>query len=205
MLRRILKRLGYQKRPAYPPKREHFFDAYFASVGPDFFFVQIGASDGKLSDPIHPYIMKYRLSGVAVEPIPEVYQKLRATYKAHPGVACVNAAIAKHTGSVDLYVPENDTMASLVGTGKKITVLGLSFADFVTLTDIKHIDMLQIDCEGYDWEILKQVDLDTWHPAVINFEHILLSPEDKEASRRWLEQHGYKWFEAGMDTCAYKL
>ena len=70
---------------------------------------------------------------------------------------------------------------------------------------VKKVDLLQIDCEGYDWKILQTIDLGLWKPKIINFESALLSEENKRQSRLFLEKQGYAWFEYGLDTCGYRL
>src|SRR5437773_4508030 len=49
---------------------------------PEFTFVQIGASDGVRSDPIHQYVTKYHWRGVLVEPQRDVFRSLCANYSA---------------------------------------------------------------------------------------------------------------------------
>src|SRR6185369_15431509 len=67
----------------------------------------------------------------------------------------------------------------------------------VTLQDllIKHriagIDLLQIDAEGYDYEILKSIDVQRVRPRFINFEHALLSETERAACNAMLVAAGY--------------
>lgn len=61
---------------------------------PDFFFVNIGANDGVSNDPIYPFLGAYGWRGIAVEPVPFVYDELRRNYARFPAVAVENAAIA---------------------------------------------------------------------------------------------------------------
>ena len=43
---------------------------------PDFFFVQVGANDGKMGDPLCDLIKKYKLKGLLIEPLPEEFKLL---------------------------------------------------------------------------------------------------------------------------------
>ncbi|OHA91898.1 MAG: hypothetical protein A3J09_00090 [Candidatus Zambryskibacteria bacterium RIFCSPLOWO2_02_FULL_51_21] len=204
----------------FPLRGEHLFDIYFSKIDPaNFFFVQIGAYDGKHKDPIYPFIVKYNLRGIVIEPQSEVFPLLQKNYAECPNVRCLNVAIANKKGFVTLYVPEKETsIASLdknrlertiksqtndVGTIREIEVEALTFED--VMAGQNRLDLLQIDCEGYDWEILKTIDLGKWRPSIINFESVLLSDADKRASVNWLESFGYKWFRNNFDTTAYKV
>ena len=58
---------------------------------PEFFFVQIGANDGRslggtpgvTDDPIFEYVHTYRWSGLLVEPIPYLFDRLRSGVFVH--------------------------------------------------------------------------------------------------------------------------
>ena len=69
---------------------------------------------------------------------------------------------------------------------------------------IERIDILQVDTEGYDYEVLKQFDFDRYSPAIVNFEHQHLSPEDMDRCIEMLRKHGYLLFRHGRDTCAIR-
>ncbi len=57
---------------------------------------------------------------------------------------------------------------------------------------IKHIDLLQIDTEGYDYEIIKLFDLEYHAPRVIIYENIHLSTANQEACEAHLKKAGYQ-------------
>lgn len=231
LLDKLLKKCGYVLLPAHRITRAHFFDAYFSRVPNDFFFVQIGAGDGRLADPLYPYITARKLTGVAVEPLPSAFRVLEETYREFPGVRLVNAAVAPLSGRATLYAPKSAdrslrSLASLdkdvlratlqkqsvfKGTGpidghiEPHAVEALSFEDLMARERALRVHFLQIDCEGYDWQLLRSIDIGKWKPEVINFESTLLPEADKKESRAWLETHGYTWFESGYDTCAYRF
>lgn len=215
--------------------RTDLFSVYFSKVDPDkFFFVQIGANDGKTGDPIHGYIERYGLHGVAVEPIPAAFDSLKETYRARPEVTVVQAAIGSERTVLPFYsvkakymTKENfnamtrsasfvkkNLMSSLrtkVPEGvdpetyvQETHIETITFPDLMIKTGTDRVDFLQIDAEGFDYEILKTVDLRRFRPEIINFESHHLSPQDLSASRRMLEDAGYSWFEYGSDTCAYR-
>src|SRR5204863_9792937 len=49
-------------------------------AGKDFFFVQIGACDGVSFDALYDFVVRYRLRGIVVEPLPDLYAELVANY-----------------------------------------------------------------------------------------------------------------------------
>ena len=214
-LNRFFRKWGYVRKLAHPITRKQFFDLYFSQIDPkEFFFVQIGASDGKLADPLYPYVMKYGLAGVAIEPLPEIFRKLQKTYQQYPKVRTRNLAVAEKSGLMRFYSPKSNelslsTLASLDRESLQKTLrlnmkLGpyanvnefitsqevptTTFADLMQREYVKKVDLLQIDCEGYDWKILQTIDLGLWKPKIINFESALLSEENKRQSRLFLEQ-----------------
>ena len=222
-----------RQQPEKPITREDFFNLYFSQVNPKtFYFVQIGAHNGKYSDPIHSYVTKYRLSGTAVEPQPDVFKQLQETYAGFP-VKCVNAAVGKEDGVRSLYVVKESAITAAnfeqmtgiasfdramvernltkkIPLGEKpseyideISVPAVSFESLVQ--GIEKIDLLQIDTEGYDWEILKMVDIKKYAPRIINFESTHLSVADRHECETWLEVNDYRWFRNKGDTCAYLL
>jgi FkbM family methyltransferase len=62
----------------------------------------------------------------------------------------------------------------------------------LSLNDVDRIDLLQIDTEGYDFRILKQLDFTRYRPYVINIEFVLLPPDEQRECLRLLAQNGYK-------------
>ena len=55
---------------------------------------------------------------------------------------------------------------------------------------IGEIDFLQLDAEGYDYDILKAIDFTSIKPKAINYERVLLGPLEDEC-RQMLRSHGY--------------
>ena len=70
--------------------------------------------------------------------------------------------------------------------------------------DDKTIDLLQIDVEGYDYEIIKMIDFERVKPLIIHFEHGHLPIEQFEECLEVLIKQGYAIsVEDGGDTTAY--
>lgn len=215
---------------AKPIAREDFFNLYFATAA-DPFFVQIGANDGLTYDPLHRYITKHNLAGIALEPVPSVFAALTRTYAAYPRVKCINAAIGTQRGKATLYAVKDEHLTS--DDARRAFTGGASFikdirartlagklpgnvdpqgyiapltVDVLTFDDlaVERVDFLQIDAEGHDYEILKTVDFRRYRPAVINFESHFLSRSVAAECRAMLRARGYEFFDSGSDTTAYR-
>lgn len=64
---------------------------------------------------------------------------------------------------------------------------------------LTHVDLLQIDTEGYDYEILRTIDFRRVRPSFINYERVLLQ-DDEAACRQMLREAGYTLTDWGQDT-----
>ncbi len=194
----------------------------------DLFFIQIGANDGITDDPIHKMIKRYKWSGVLIEPVLEYFKRLKLVYKDVSGLKFVNAAISQKNGFSLLYGVSDQApfwirlntrtknsfsketilshswyMPSLEKyiVGQKVK--SISFETLIKLYTKGKVDMLFVDTEGYDFEILKQVNFKKIRPTIVYYEHKHLSKSDKNKSWKMLKEHGY-FIERGLwNTFAY--
>src|SRR5687767_3293219 len=67
-------------------------------------FVQIGSNDGVANDPLHANVRRHGWSGVCVEPLPHLFERLVSNYRDMAGVTCVRAAIAAERGTITMFV-----------------------------------------------------------------------------------------------------
>jgi hypothetical protein len=81
---------------------------------PDFFFLNIGANDGVTGDPIYPFIGRYGWHGIAVEPAPPVFERLRENYAGLPGVVVEQAAITASPTSLWYIEPHEGSPEHIV-------------------------------------------------------------------------------------------
>jgi hypothetical protein len=81
------------------------------------------------------------------------------------------------------------------------TVRCMTLASLLRKHEAETVDFLQMDVEGYEYEILQVFPFEQWKPTVINYERVLLF-ERGPACRMLLSRHGYSLFDHGLDTLA---
>lgn len=69
---------------------------------------------------------------------------------------------------------------------------------------IHKVDLLQIDVEGYDYQVLKQVDFSRLRPRVIRMEWYNLPPDEKQMSLDLLKRWGYRTSLLDFDLIAWQ-
>ena len=193
-------------------------------------FIQVGAHDGHEQDPLRRHIQSRHWSGVMVEPVPYVFRRLQIAYANEPRIKLVNAAIAPVAGTAILYhIPESDEAGlprwydALASFSREviakhrefipdieeriepIEVPTVTFEHVCRQNGIDRLDVVQIDTEGYDYEIIKLIDLKRLGPTVLMYEHIHLSLEDRTDCERLLIGNGYELHSDGMNTMALHL
>lgn len=179
------------------------------------YFAQIGSNDGVRGDPIRRHILRDRWSGLLVEPVPYLFERLRALYPRRRGLRFENCAISDRDGVRTLY--------RLRETDEKIPGWYEGLATFFPEVLLKHrwsipefearvisepvccltleslfrrhriprLDVFHVDTEGFDGEVLRQFDFDRFRPSLILFEHKHLDQTEREATYARLRIHGY--------------
>ena len=200
----------------------------FAARFPAPVFIEIGANDGEQHDHLRPMIVEHRWHGVMVEPVPYVFERLRANYGTFEWVALENAAITDHDGRVPFYhlaaSPDFEKEGlpqwyDAIGSFSKDTILDhgrvipdiearlvetevpcLTFDSLCTKHGLEQVDLLLLDTEGYDYEILRQINFSVHRPVLVIYEHYHLAPSDRAACRARMHEAGYETMAEGFDT-----
>lgn len=201
--------------------------AAFAEVHPVATFVEIGANDGDQHDFLRAHIEARQWTGLLVEPVPYVFERLCRNYRDREGVRPVNAAVGERDEMRTFYhlrdaAPEEraalppwydgigsfsrDTLLShgpqmpdIAGRMVEAEVETVTYATLLARHGIDHVDLLVIDTEGHDWEILRTIDLRDG-PRLLVYEHFHLHPAARAAARAFAEAAGYETMEEGFDT-----
>ncbi len=192
----------------------------------DFFFLQIGANDGVSFDPIHPYVREFHWRGILVEPVPYLFQRLKANYSGEPQLRFEQAAVAEQEGEITFYAirDASNLPADIRGLGslsrdvilahravlpniesliEEIKVPAITVMGLIAKHGVEKLDLLQIDTEGYDYEVIKMIDFSLIKPAIVHFEHVHLSSMEWRDACALLASHGYRLAQVGLDTVAY--
>jgi len=158
----------------------NWFGQYVGTV------LEVGANDGfTYSNSLH--FIEKGWSAVLVEPSAKVFWKMFERHKERKNVIVVNAAIAEHVGSGVLYDSGDFLLkgtSSLLSTMKpseikrwgdvqfeETHISVLTFYQLLQDVPYKQFDFISIDCEGYDLEVLRQIDLDQVGCKAICVEH----------------------------------
>ena len=171
------------------------------------FFVDVGAYDG-ITGSNSRFLAELGWAGIAIEPNPDVFARLRTLYAEKPAVRCVQCAISDYV---------SDDVEMLISDGPKgiqsedswhysqVSTLNQWFADDYIekhkyryrsvkvrvrpLAEIlranacpRDLGFLCIDCEGEDERILKALDISEFRPR-------LLSVECGDESRSMYDDH----------------
>jgi len=237
MLRYLLRRSGW-KISRIGPYLIFDFESFlyrYLLVHKKMLFVQIGANDGIMNDPIYQFNIANKdvVSGFVLEPLPDIFEKLVKNYKSCQNIKPINLAIHSTQSEAILHriKPERAAelptfahgIASFSGDHwKKTTIVPnpdfmeqvkvkcISFSEFAKVNGIKkNLDLLIVDTEGYDYEILLSIDFSIIKPRIIHFEHgvrnALMSSEQFMSISDHLNAHGYQIIAESYDATAYLL
>jgi FkbM family methyltransferase len=167
-------------------KEEQFIIEYFSDFKGT--VLDIGANDGKtFSNSLR--LIELGWKSVLVEPSPNAFEKLIKLHKENNSDAlCVNVAIGIENGKVNLHesghhlkdksdisllssVNPNETV-KWKNAGVKFQEVEVEMVNFETLCKMTNnyvFDFITIDCEGLDFDILKQIDLNSTKLLCIEF------------------------------------
>jgi FkbM family methyltransferase len=194
------------------------------------FFIQVGSNDGVQGDPIHDLIIaRKNWRGIFIEPITFLYSRLRKNYGDSERFVFENVAIGTRSETKKFYFVSEHAKSELdlpywhdqLGSFDKnhITrMLGDQMSPYIIEADVEcqplqaifdrngvdAIDLLHIDTEGFDYQVLSQVDLKRYKPSAILFEHHLLTDDEFFKARKLLRRTGYRLFQYGNDTLAIR-
>jgi FkbM family methyltransferase len=190
------------------------------------FFLQVGGFDGVTCDPLHETVRRLRLPGIILEPQAWAFARLQQAYADQPQVMLVRAALGPRDGHQTLYKIRDDVEAPHAlrglasfdetvilkhrkrwpGLADAICAENVPTIRFPTLFSqyaLPPVDILQIDTEGFDYEVLKLFDVLTRKPPLIHFEHKHLSRSDVNGALALLIGGGYRIAVGSVNTVAY--
>ena len=181
-----------------------------------FSVLQVGAYDGISNDALHALLGPYdHVRAVLLEPQPGPFARLQERWAGSTRVLPIRAALSDSTGERPLYViaeafkhlhPYPDQVSSFYRSRVEtacsryvwrpsadcITSVPVPTIDWQTLVKrYGRFDFVAIDAEGYDAEILEQIDLKNAPPEIILYEHVLLPRQVRERCEQRLSAAEY--------------
>lgn len=189
--------------------------AAYCRPSDQFFFVQVGAFDGQSGDPLFDLIRQRHWKGVLVEPQLDVFEQLKRNYSDCEGLQFFPVAIGPENTEITFYSRKGG--AKVASTQKHLVVKpGHAAHEIVeekitcwTLPTLleranvpSHIDLLQIDAEGFDHAIIQSIDFSMLKPTIIRFEHLVMPKYEVNACYELLASQGYRFVLENDDTTA---
>lgn len=195
----------------------------------DFSFIQVGANDGVSFDDLYSFVTNRNSKGVVIEPIKEYFNELVANYKNFDNIKPVNMAVYINKTVLKIHKINPDRISNYPDWVKGIASLDkehhkktdISQEDMITEDvnadhlmkivrknyngDIKKLDFLQVDTEGFDYQVIKMIDFEIMTPKILKFEHVNVTEKEIKELNVMLSNKGYKMFNEGGDTIAIDL
>lgn len=221
LLYRILSNLYHLREKLWVPGQRsvtEILDSY-SHFKKDVFFIQIGANDGVSQDIIHNYVIQNTWQGILVEPVSHLFEKLKQNYSLlQQRLFFENAAVSNNDGEAIFYRlksedPNSPNWLNQLGTFKKEIILKqrneisgfdellieekvktISFDTLLQKYNVENVNLIQIDTEGYDFEIIKLINFNRLKLDLIIFEHLHLKKSDYKQALNLLKSNGFKLF-----------
>ena len=170
---------------------------------------------------------RYRWRGILVEPLSDCFARLKDNYREDPNLIFENVAISDQaevrsfyriregldylpewckglgTFHLDVLLTHRWALPDVERYVERLEVPCISLAELLEKHRVKAVDLLLLDTEGYDYEIIKQIDFNRIKPALIAFEHEYIKKQDRWKCEELLKNQGYLLTAHLGNTLAY--
>jgi len=228
---RLLRRLAKRKRNKIEKIRFRRYCIRLSNFVQEPIFVIVGAFDG-LNDPCSDILLyNKQWKGLLIEPVPYIFNRLKANFQDSKRFLLEQVALGSTAGEATFYSVDpsaNKSMPNLSHWFEKIgslnrkhilkffngalepfivesTVKVCTLSGILKKNYIQDIHFLQIDTEGYDYEVLKTLDFANQSPVMIFIEHAHLSNAHKTGMVNLLRKYGYSVNDCGLDYFALNI
>ncbi len=191
--------------------------------------MNIGANDGIAGDPRGDILLaNTNWKGLLIEPVPYCFDRLKANFQDPGRFRLEQVAIGTTAGQASFYYVDakaNEHMPGLplwfdrIGSFDRSHILKhlkgrlepfiveckvqvCLLSEVLSRNHIQDVHLLQVDAEGYDYEVLKTVDFAQHAPLSIFIEHKHLGREQKAEMLHVFRKHGYWVRDCGADYFA---
>lgn len=205
------------------------FLLHTSNAGISRFFVKVGANDGLGGDPCgRTFVESSIWRGILIEPVPYLVERLRSNYSDRDRFVVEPVAIAQQATTLPFYfvdpaakerLPDLPSHFDMLGSFdrqhivqhlegrlepfiQEVMVQAETLDQVFERNGVAQIDLLQIDTEGFDWQVLQSLSLDRYCPQGILIEHCHLNDGDRNALLSHLQGHSYAVWDCGNDYFA---
>jgi FkbM family methyltransferase len=170
--------------------------------------------------------------GLFIEPVPYQFERLRRNYVRLPAArsrfSFENVAIAAEPGRRPFYYVSEQARArgddlpiwcEQLGSFDREHIVShlegrlaphiveqdvecATLSDVLVRNRVERLDLLHVDTEGYDYEVLLQLDWQRWRPRVIVFEVVHLTEPERAEAVALLRSQSYRLSLLGYDLLA---
>lgn len=194
------------------PKLNIIYEQYFDRRS-DGYFVEVGAYDGEYSSNTSG-LADIGWFGYYIEPVPEYFQHCKIRHAKNRNITVSQYAIGIEQGKVEINVggplstisdemrihfDSLDWAKDGFKLGKKVQVDQLTLEGYLVEHGLKpQFELLVVDVEGYEWNVLRNFDIQKWRPQMVIIElhdqndDYLLIREDCNNIVRYFDDNGYK-------------
>jgi FkbM family methyltransferase len=205
-------------------------DAYLRSLNHSYIsnFIKIGSNDGIKNDPLSKIILDFQWKGIMVEPFEPNFNRLKKNFGGHKNLFLEQAGISDKSGFFEFYyitdiqsdepswydqvgsfdretfiknIEGEKALLSRIGS-KKIPCM--TFDELARKYHFNHVDLIHIDTEGYDWKILRSIDLKKYQPKIIILEFEWLTQYNVREAKKYLTENSYRLYYSEGDCVAIK-
>ncbi|MGD0463080.1 MAG: FkbM family methyltransferase [Tepidisphaeraceae bacterium] len=191
--------------------------------GQPFIFVQVGANDGISFDNLYQFNRKNKTSGLVIEPLSDMFERLRYNYRSRPSIKPIRVALHPTASTIVMHRVRPDALydvphwASGIASldpawhekcGIKSDVMmeeqvpAMHLMQLLKEHSITRLSLLQVDVEGFDAEVIQMIDFNVIRPAVIKYECV--HTDGPDPLLLLLHKHGYQTERDGDDMIAWQ-
>ncbi|KAL4427678.1 hypothetical protein ABPG75_001767 [Micractinium tetrahymenae] len=198
-------------------------------------WVQIGANTldslNTKNDPLLAFVDRVPTwKKFFVEPIPQLYDKLKESVKRWPNSHAVQLAISPNASVAEtvaaMYCLEEGFQEQRLGTDlpywanqlcsfdpthamrhfpgkpvRAVNVTAVSVPEMLSRLGLQAVDVLLIDTEGFDAQVVRQIPFDRIRPSLVLWEHKHLH-ESRHATEEYMRAQCYAVFQVDHENTA---
>jgi FkbM family methyltransferase len=163
---------------------------------------EVGGWLGYFSEAI---IKEFDCTVYIFEPVKSTYDNLVEKYKNNQKVKVFNFGLDNFTGTKQINICGDGTSLYKTETSNYENVIFLNINDFFKQYDIKSVDLVELNCEGSEYNILQEISVDNLNKinklqiqfhdiSCVNVDVLKKSINEKLKNTHNLEWY-YSWFE----------